>query len=132
MAPDTDLYRRPSPQDEPVRRFLLSQGIDPDGAVDLGGTMSLNIHAEQAGLVLRIHPRFVSRARVTRLNALRRHLADCGLIVGAPQRLGRGHIVEVGDFLAEAETFVAHTKPVATWDSYVWMYQAMGALHSGL
>lgn len=34
--------------------------------------------------------------------------------------------------MAEMEAYVAHAKPPPTWESYVWMFHRMGALHRGL
>ena len=119
---------RPSLDDPEVQALVaqLGAGASPP---DLGGTMSLNLHLESAGLVLRIHPEFVTRKRLLRLRDLRFSAARAGLIVGEPREIGDEPFVAIGDRLAEVETYVASTKPPASWDSYVWMFGAMGALH---
>lgn len=52
--------------------------------------------------------------------------------MGEPQLLDGAEFLDVGGRLAEAERYVEHTKPPATWESYLWMYRAMGALHAAL
>lgn len=99
---------------------------------DLGGTMSLNLHLPAQDLVVRVHPRFVTAERLLALRRLRSGLADRGLVVGEPQLVDVAEIVDLGGRLAEAERYVEHTKPPATWESYLWMYRAMGALHAAI
>jgi len=54
---------RASPDDPAVQRLVAE--IDPHARVtDLGGTMSLNLRIDPAGLVLRVHQPFVSRRRL--------------------------------------------------------------------
>jgi hypothetical protein len=53
-------------------------------ATDLGGTMSLNVRLHSARLVLRVHDRHVSRRRLLAVQAVRRRLADLGLVVAVP------------------------------------------------
>ena len=66
---------RSSLSDPDVQRLVA--GIAPGSqAVDLGGTMSLNVELQPAGLVLRVHQPFVSRARLLALQEVRRRLAD--------------------------------------------------------
>jgi Ser/Thr protein kinase RdoA (MazF antagonist) len=96
---------------------------------DLGGTMSLNLHLEELGLVLRIHGRFEQESRIRALRDLRRCLDDHGLTVGVPKPLLGADVVRVGGRIAEVETFVEAKKPPPAWDSYVWMYDAIGRLH---
>lgn len=91
--------------------------------------MSLNLHLEALGLVLRVHAQFEEPARVHALRALRRQLDAHGLIVGLPELLLGEEILVIDGRVAEVETFVEATKPDPTWDSYVWMYDAMGRLH---
>jgi Ser/Thr protein kinase RdoA (MazF antagonist) len=124
----SDLYARPNLEDRDVQHLLARVGST--GGRDLGGSMSLNVHLEELGLVVRVHPRFEAAARLRTLRTIRRRLADQGLSVGAPQKLLGEELVEVGDRFAEAETFVEAERPAPTWASYLWMYEAAGRLHS--
>jgi Ser/Thr protein kinase RdoA (MazF antagonist) len=115
---------------------LLSRSFgvsDPASAVDLGGTMSLNVVVRDRASVLRVHAPFVSRARVMALQRVRTALAASGLVVGVPELVdGRRSVVPCGPSLAELERFVSFTKPPPERSSYVWMYEAMGRLHAAL
>lgn len=93
--------------------------------------MSLNVHLVTEGLVLRVHPRFVTGRRVTVLRRVRRTLLDHGLVVAEPIS-GDENVIDVGGRVGELERYVEATKPVATMDSYVWMFEAMGQLHAAL
>ena len=130
MALPTDpaaLDNRPAEGEEVVRSLL--ERLQADGSRDLGGTMSLNLHIEREGKVVRIHRRSASRSRIQALRALRRHLAEGGLTVGVPVPLFGADILRVGPYLAEAETYIDHFTPSASRDAYLWMYQTMGDLH---
>ena len=94
--------------------------------------MSLNLHLEELGLVLRVHARFEHEGRIRALRELRRRLDAQGLTVGVPKPLLGEELIAVGGRVAEAETFVAAEKPTPTWDAYVWMYEAMGRLHKAI
>jgi len=128
----TDIGPRPSVDDEQVR--LLVQRLNGDGPVaDLGGTMSLNIHLIDRGLVLRIHRPFVDRARLAHLHSVRAAAANAGLDVAEPIDIDAHPFTDAGNGrVAELEAYIAHDKPPPTWDSYRWMYGAMGALHHAL
>ena len=128
-AQQLDQYARPRLGDRGVRELVTRLGVDPDTANDLGGTMSLNVRVPEAGAVVRVHPPFATRARLVGLRALRRSLADAGLLVGEPLPLAGGELVRVGRSWAELESFIDHDKPPPTWASYTWMYEAMGRLH---
>jgi len=65
--------------------------------VDLGGTMSLNLRLDPAGLVLRVHQPFVSRRRLLALQAVRRKLADLGLAVPVPVDRNESSLFWCGD-----------------------------------
>jgi hypothetical protein len=85
-APPAALYARPTLDERSVRTVLESLGVT-SVPTDLGGTMSLNLHLEELGLVLRVHPRFESLDRLHALRALRRTLEAGGARVGVPQPL---------------------------------------------
>ena len=122
---DTD--DRPSAEDDLVRSLL--RRLDAEGANDLGGTMSLNLHLESQSQVLRVHKGSATRGRIRALRALRRRLSERGLTVGVPTPLFGADILRVGPYLAETEIYIDHLKPPPTPDSYLWMYDAMGRLH---
>ena len=115
-----------------MRALLDRIGADPTQAVDLGGTMSLNLHAVDRGVVLRVHPPFVSPARLQHLQDLRAHVARAGLVVGEPAEVDGSRVLTAGTRLAEVEPHLAATRQEATWSSYVWMFDAMGVLHRAL
>ena len=128
---DADLYSRPSRDAQAVQEVLVKLGV-ASAPADLGGTMSLNLHLEELGLVLRVHGRFESERRIRALRDLRRRLNAQGLTVGVPEALLGDEVVIVGGRVAEVETFVEAEKPPPTWDSYLWMYEAMGRLHRAI
>jgi Ser/Thr protein kinase RdoA (MazF antagonist) len=132
-------YQRPSLDDPAIAALVRACGVDPASAVDLGGTMSLNVRVGgdggdgDGGSVLRVHPRFATRGRVRALRQVRRELAGAGATVGVPELLDGEDVVVVGDgCVAELEGFVSQHKPPAEWRSYVWMFGAMGRLHRAL
>ena len=126
-----DRYSRPSVEDEAIRTLLERIGVTSTPA-DLGGTMSLNLHLEELGVVLRVHGRFEHEARIRALREIRLRLDAHNLTVGVPQPLLGEELIAVGGRVAEAETFVDAEKPPPTWDAYVWMYEAMGRLHKAI
>lgn len=126
----SDVFARPSQEEPRVRALLAGLGVRDDVSTpDLGGTMSLNLHLVSQGLVLRVHPRFVTRERVLSVQGIRNAISEAGLVVGEPRQVDGEAVLDLGDWLAEVETFVAHSNPPPTWESYVWMFGAMGALH---
>lgn len=130
-GPAADLYSRPSLGDQTVQAVLAQLGVDSAPA-DLGGTMSLNLHLDGLGHVLRVHALFEQASRVRALRDLRRRLDRQGLTVARPMPLLGEEVLVVDGHVAELETFVAAEKPAPTWESYVWMYEAMGTLHNSL
>ena len=126
-----DLYRRPGLTDPQVQRLLERLGADAEFR-DLGGTMSLNLHLEDRGQVLRVHAPFEESTRVLALRALRGELAARGLTVGMPEPLLDEEILVIDGSVAETERFVDAAKPDPTWSSYLWMYGAMGRLHRAI
>ena len=111
----------------------LIADIDPDcHARDLGGAMSLNVHIDPAGLVLRVHQPFVSRQRLRALHAVRVNLANQGLVVPVPVGHGGSTIFRCGDRWAELEPYIPHERLPPTPASYSWLFGAMGRLHGAL
>ena len=122
---------RPSADNPDVRR--LATAIAPGSqATDLGGTMSLNIGLQPAGLVLRVHQPHVSRPRVIALQEVRRRLAERGLVVPVPVPWRGSTVLRCANRWAELETYVHSERPEPTQDAYAWMFHAMGVLHRAL
>jgi Ser/Thr protein kinase RdoA (MazF antagonist) len=122
---------RPSLNAPGVQQLIAA--ISPAShATDLGGVMSLNVRLDAAGLVLRVHQPFVSRRRLLALQKVRRSLASQGLVVPAPVRWNNSTVFRCRDRWAELEKYLPHERPVATFDSYAWMFGAMGTLHRAL
>lgn len=108
----------------------MVERIAPGSSVtDLGGCTSLNLRLQSAGLVLRAHQPYVSRERILALREIRRGLLDHGLRAAEPQTWQGKQTLRCRGRVAELESYVPHHRPEATWDSYRWMYRAMGELH---
>jgi Ser/Thr protein kinase RdoA (MazF antagonist) len=121
---------RPSADDprlEPLLRRIGHTASQPPA--DLGGTMSLNLHLPERQAVLRVHHPTESRARILGLRRLRRRLADAGQVVSVPLEFDGRELVRWEGHWVQLETYVGHSVPAQTWDSYVWMYESIGQLH---
>jgi hypothetical protein len=95
------------PADDPRVEALIRR-IAPGAAVtDLGGTYSLNVLLEPAGIVLRVHQPFVSRNRLLALQALKHSLAARGVCVAPALAIDGDTVLRSGDRWAE----VAHFRP---------------------
>jgi Ser/Thr protein kinase RdoA (MazF antagonist) len=111
----------------------LRRAVAPHNqATDLGGTMSLNVRLEPASLILRVHQPFISRRRLLALQAVRRHLADGGLLVAPPLTHAGATVLRCGDRWAELEPYLAHRQPPFTPEAYAWLFAAIGRLHVAL
>ena len=124
-------FERPSPTRADVRA-LIEEVTPGTSTTDLGGHLSLNLRLHSADLVIRVHQPFVSRRRILALRELRRHLAEDGLVVAEPRPISGVELRRCGDGWAEVETYIPHQVMAATWDSYVWMFRAIGRLHRRL
>lgn len=100
--------------------------------IDLGGWTSLNLYLRSAGVVLRVHGRFITPRRVRSLRRIRRQVADAGLLAAAPQTWNGHDLLSCAGRVAELETFVPHAVPPPNWDTYRWMYAGMGRLHRAM
>ena len=128
---DPDDPDRPEPGNPAVKH--LAARIAPGSTIsDLGGAYSLNVLLEPAGLVLRVHQPFMTKQRLHAQQEVRRQLAGQGLIVPQPVAWGGSTMFRCGGRWAEVEECVPHEMPVATMDSYFWLFQAMGGLHRAL
>jgi len=126
---DDDLtHGRPSPGNPDVQRLIAR--ISPDAQItDLGGTMSLNLELDPAGLVLRIHQPFVSRERLLAVHAVRRRISQSGLLVPSAVNGTKSTVFRCGNRWAELEEFIPHERLKPTPDSFIHLFGAMGSLH---
>jgi Phosphotransferase enzyme family len=114
--------------DNPDVRRLINRIDALARATDLGGVMSLNARLEPAGLVLRVHQPFVSRAQLLAVQAVRKQLSQRGLAVGVPLAWQHATVLRCGARLAEMEAYLPHERPKPTLEAYAWLFQAMGTL----
>jgi len=122
---------RPTLETPAVRRLV--QALSPAWqATDLGGAMSLNVLLDAEGLVLRVHQPFVSRRRLLALQRLRQRLAEAGLLVAEPVAWQGAPLLRCGKRWAELERHVPHQRLPPTWETYRWLFTAMGTLHRAL
>ncbi len=111
----------------------LIAGIAPGSqATDLGGVMSLNVRLDPAGLVLRVHQPFVTRARLVALQEVRRRLANQGLIVPLPVPWRNQTVFRCGNRWAELEEYIPHERLEQALGSYAWLFGVQGMLHRAL
>lgn len=127
----------PADPDRPVLSHpdvqRLAAEIAPGSTVaDLGGAFSLNVWLEPAGLVLRVHQPFMTRRRLEAQQEVRRRLAGLGLTVPMPIAWRGSTLLRCGGRWAELEEYIPHEMPVATDESYLWLYRVMGELHRAL
>jgi Ser/Thr protein kinase RdoA (MazF antagonist) len=106
--------------DHPSVRELVDEVAPGSATRELGGWTSTNVHLVDTGQVLRVHQRFVTRARLTAVHSVRRALLSRGLVVPEPLALLR-----CGNRLAEVETYVPHT----AFEGEVERWEAMGRFH---
>ncbi|HWE61424.1 MAG TPA: phosphotransferase [Chloroflexota bacterium] len=116
----------------PAVQQLIAEIAADCRVTDLGGTMSLNVRIDPAGLVLRVHQPFVSRHRLLALQAVRRDLDRQGLGVPVPIARRGSTVFRCGDRWAELEPYIPHEKPAPALASYSWLFGAMGRLHRAL
>ncbi len=122
---------RPSLNNPDVQRLIAE--IAPEShSADLGGVMSLNVKLDSEGVVLRVHQPFVSRQRLLAVQQVRLRLSEKGLIVAVPLRWRNASVFRCGSRWAELEKYLAHHRLKQKYDSYVWLFGAMGVLHREL
>jgi Ser/Thr protein kinase RdoA (MazF antagonist) len=116
--------------DPNVQRLVAA--VSPEShPIDLGGTMSLNVWLDKAGLVLRIHQSFVSRQRLLALQEVRRRLALQHFVVPTPIYWHNLPLLRCRNRWAEVEEYLPHKRLAHSLDAYRWLFQAMGRLHRG-
>ncbi|GCE50860.1 Ser/Thr protein kinase RdoA (MazF antagonist) [Thermosporothrix hazakensis] len=112
-----------------VKRLLMSR-YPTSSAIDLGGTMSLNIHVVPENIVLRVHQPFVSRERLLAIQRVRQALTAQGLQVPLPEP--NATVLRCGKRWAEIEVYRPHQRLPHTFEAYCWLFQALGRLHHAL
>ena len=118
--------------DDPDVRRLLHAVAPGSPATDLGGCFSLNLHLHDLGLVLRrAHSDSCPATGCWRCG---RYAGGWWRTVCSPPSRSAG---TAGSFSAAVVAgwsweSCPHAKPEATWESYRWMYRAMGELHRAL
>lgn len=122
---------RPNPNHRDVVR-LLNRIAPGSPALDLGGTMSLNLHLPTQGLVVRVHRPFVSRVRILDEQQIRKHLHVKGVTTPIPLDIGDQPVVRCGRRWAEIEPYIEAEEPTATGASYAWLFYELGVLHRHL
>ena len=122
---------RPTINNPDVQRLItkIDQGSH---ATDLGGVMSLNVELDLAKVVLRVHQPFVSYQRLLAVQQVRQKLADLGLILPVALCWQNSTVFRCGKRWAELEKYIPHKRLEPTFDSYSWLFNAMGKLHSAL
>ena len=117
------------PLDRPEVQRLIAEIAPGSPATDLGGVMSLNAHLQAAGLVLRVHQPFVTRARLLAQHALRSALGAQGLLV-PPVVAWRGRTAfRCGRRWAELDGYLPGERLPHALDAYLWLFEQMGVLH---
>jgi Ser/Thr protein kinase RdoA (MazF antagonist) len=117
--------------DPDVQRLIaaLAPGAQP---TDLGGVMSLNVRLDPARLVLRVHPAFVTPARLAALQEVRRRLARQGLIVARPVAWRNQAMWRCGPHWAKLEEYIPHAQPAPVPEAFLELFAALGTLHRAL
>lgn len=111
---------------------LITEVAPGNTWTDLGGWISHNLLLEPSGLVLRLHPPEASRRRLLAVQRVRAALAEHGFMVPVARAVGGSTALRCADSWAELEPFLPHERLPRGWDTYHWMFQAMGVLHRTL
>lgn len=136
---DPDRAELPPPSSPPLLRSasagdaalgrLVDELASGGRVTDLGGWMSRNLRLESVGLVLRVHPAFVSRRRLLAVQHVRQLVAHHGFSTPVAVERAGSTVFRCGDRWAELEPYLPHERLDETWASHQWMFRAMGALH---
>jgi Ser/Thr protein kinase RdoA (MazF antagonist) len=118
--------------DNPDIQRLISQIAPGSKACDLGGTMSLNVLLEPAGVVLRVHQPFVTHRRLLAIQQVRQYLANQGFIVPIALPWYNAPVFRCGKRWAELENYLPHNRAATNYDSYYWLFRQIGRLHRAL
>ena len=113
----------------PEVQELLASLAPGEEAVELGGTMSLNLHLTPSDRVVRVHQPFITAARLHGEQAVRRIVSRSGMATAEALSFDGQTVLPCGKRLAEVEPFLASTQPAASVASYRWLFSQMGTLH---
>lgn len=116
----------------PCAQALIREMSPASRPTDLGGVMSLNVHLDALGSVLRIHQPFVSHARLLGLHGVRATLSKRGLRVPGSRAWQGRALLRCGRRWAELEEYIPHRRLKPTMASYQWLFGALGRLHRAL
>jgi homoserine kinase type II len=100
---------------------------------DLGGSSNLNLllTADQGRYVVRVYRPWVTAARLTDLQRVRRHLADNGVPCSPPLPTRSGALwIRVEDRLVEVEPYVEHDAKMDTWARLAAGLPLLGRIHA--
>ncbi|MEM7532970.1 MAG: phosphotransferase, partial [Chloroflexota bacterium] len=87
---------------------------------------------DTAPRVLRIHQPSVSRRRLLAQQAVRRQLADQGLLVPTALAWNDKTVFRCGTHWAELEAHIPHARRPHSTEVYLWIFGAMGTLHTAM
>ena len=118
--------------DDPEVQRLIQQIAPGSHATELGGWVSLNLHLEASGLVLRVHQPFVSRRRVHVVQCVRERLAAAGLTVPVAVQWHGSTVLRCRRHVAEMEPYLQHDRKEPSLDAYLWLFGALGELHRAM
>lgn len=116
-------------------RWLLASayGVDGDDARDLGGSVNLNLLITRAAApcVVRVYRPFVTEARLSDVQRVRRHIDETGVPAFGliPTCDGRPW-ARLGDRLVEVERFVEHDGGMNTLERLRVGIAVLGRVHS--
>lgn len=113
----------------PDVQSLLARVAPGEEAVELGGTMSLNLRLQPSHRVLRVHQPFVTAARLLGEQAVRWFVSRAGLTVAEPLSIDGETVLRCGKRLVEVEPFLENTRPSASDTSYAWLFSQLGTFH---
>jgi Ser/Thr protein kinase RdoA (MazF antagonist) len=109
------------------------------GGASAGGSASTEADGEAVracaadaagdGLVLHVHPQYVTRRRLRAVQHLRQVLSASGVTVPLALPYRGSTIIPCGASLAEIERFLPNEQLTPSWSAYRWLYRAMGTLH---
>ncbi len=118
--------------DNPDVQHVIAQIAQGAQATDLGGVMSLNVLLHPAELVLRVHQSYISRQRLLAVQEVRQRLAERGLTVPTALHWRDATLFRCGVRWAELEKYIPHNRLKHTFDSYLWLFEALGIVHRSL
>lgn len=117
-----------APDTPAIMRLLRELDLGQE-TCDLSGEDHLNLRVGAGRLVLRSYKPFVTRPRILDLQRIRAGLAEQGLRVAVPIRIGGRAIFRCGTRWAEVEPYLDHQPSRGTPED---LFAAIGRLHRAL